>query len=83
MVGGGLQPNSCTADWLMIPCVKVADRVPIPTTCEDKICGGTLNAEVSSVDRTVSSNIRPFRLAFHTDSVEVRHIFNFLFLYLN
>lgn len=32
--------------------------------------GGAFNAEVSAVDRTVSSNIRPFRLAFHTDSVE-------------
>jgi hypothetical protein len=35
------------------------------------IClGGAFNAEVSSVDRTVASNIRPFRLHFHTDSVE-------------
>lgn len=32
--------------------------------------GGTFNAEVSNVERTISSNIRPFRLAFHTDSVE-------------
>lgn len=32
--------------------------------------GGTFNAEVSNVERTVSSFIRPFRLAFHTDSVE-------------
>jgi hypothetical protein len=32
--------------------------------------GGAFNAEVSAVDRTISSNIRPFRLAFHTDSVE-------------
>lgn len=34
------------------------------------IPGGAFNAEVSNMDRTVSSNIRPFRLAFHTDSVE-------------
>lgn len=48
----------------------ISDRVPIAMSCEDKICGGTFNAEVSSVERTVSSNVRPFRLAFHTDSVE-------------
>lgn len=126
MVGGGTQgtPNSCSNDWLMVPCAKVAgeqklitlllniinalsfnnelfnislftDRVPATMQCEDKICGkrfpcqtqltthcasanhnfhfnvgGAFNAEVSSVDRTVSSNIRPFRLVFHTDSVE-------------
>lgn len=72
MISGGTQgqPNSCQADWLMIPCAKVADRMPVPTACEDKICGGTFNAEISSIERTISSNIRPFRLAFHTDSVE-------------
>ncbi|CAO1362359.1 unnamed protein product [Diamesa serratosioi] len=72
MIGGGTQgqPNSCSADWLMIPCARVSDRVPVAMSCEDKICGGTFNAEVSSVERTVSSNVRPFRLAFHTDSVE-------------
>jgi hypothetical protein len=72
MVGGGTtgQPNSCPNDWLMIPCAKVADRNPPVMQCEDKICGGTFNAEVSSVERTVSSSIRPFRLAYHTDSTE-------------
>ncbi|XP_314314.2 uncharacterized protein LOC1275085 [Anopheles gambiae] len=72
MVGGGTQgsPNSCTNDWLMVPCAKIADRLPMASTCEDKICGGTFNAEVSSVERTVVSTIRPFRLAFHTDSIE-------------
>ncbi|CRL03175.1 CLUMA_CG016282, isoform A [Clunio marinus] len=72
MLGGGIQSqsNSCPNDWLMVPCAKVADRVPPAIQCEDKICGGTFNAEPSTTERTVSSNIRPFRLAFHTDSVE-------------
>ncbi|XP_039431094.2 uncharacterized protein LOC120414128 [Culex pipiens pallens] len=72
MVGGGTQgaPNSCMHDWLLIPCAKVADRMPTASTCEDKICGGVFNAEVSSVERTVVSTVRPFHLAFHTDSVE-------------
>lgn len=72
MVGGGAQgtPNSCANDWLLIGCARVADRLPVSPTCEDRICGGTFNAEVSSVERTVSSNIRPFRLAFHADSIE-------------
>lgn len=57
MVGSGTQgtPNSCTNDWLLIGCAKVTDRTPIPNTCEDRICGGTFNAEVSTVDRTVQS----------------------------
>ncbi|KAL1381512.1 hypothetical protein pipiens_013409 [Culex pipiens pipiens] len=72
MVGGGTQgaPNSCMHDWLLIPCAKVADRMPTASTCEDKICGGVFNAEISSVERTVVSTVRPFHLAFHTDSVE-------------
>ncbi|KAG4081151.1 hypothetical protein HA402_014599 [Bradysia odoriphaga] len=59
MVGSGTQgaPNSCTNDWLLIGCAKVTDRIPIPNTCEDRICGGTFNAEVSTVDRTVQSKI--------------------------
>lgn len=54
----------------MVPCAKVADRNPPIQACEDKICGGTFNAEVSSIERTVSSNVRPFRLFFHSDQVE-------------
>jgi len=41
-----------------------------PTPKKSIHIGGTFNAEVSNVERTISSNIRPFRLAFHTDSVE-------------
>lgn len=71
-VGSGTQgtQNSCASDWLMIPCARIADRQPISTTCEDKICGGTFNAEISSIERTIFTAIRPFRLAFHTDGVE-------------
>lgn len=59
MVGGGSQgtPNSCTADWLLIGCARVADRLPVSNTCEDRVCGGTFNAEVSSVERTVTSQL--------------------------
>lgn len=57
MVGGGSQgtPNSCSSDWLLIGCARVADRVPQAPTCEDRICGGTFNAEVTNVERTVTS----------------------------
>lgn len=57
MVGGGTQgaPNACVNDWLMIGCARVADRLPQTTTCEDRICGGTFNAEVSSVEKTLTS----------------------------
>lgn len=57
MVGGGTQgtPNSCINDWLLIGCARVADRLPQSNTCEDRICGGTFNAEVSSMSKTVTS----------------------------
>lgn len=57
MVGGGSQgtPNSCVNDWLLIGCARVADRLPPSNTCEDRICGGVFNAEVSSVEKTVIS----------------------------
>ncbi|XP_055315358.1 uncharacterized protein LOC129575574 isoform X2 [Sitodiplosis mosellana] len=72
MVGGGSQgtPNSCVNDWLLIGCARVADRLPPSNTCEDRICGGVFNAEISSMEKTVISSIRPFRLAFHSDAVE-------------
>lgn len=36
MVGGGSQgaPNTCTNDWLMLGCARVADRLPQATGCE-------------------------------------------------
>lgn len=57
MVGSGTQgaPNACVNDWLMIGCARVADRLPQTSTCEDRICGGTFNAEVSAVEKTVTS----------------------------
>jgi hypothetical protein len=61
MVGSGTQgqPNACPNDWLMVPCAKIADRLPQSSTCTDKICGGLFNAEVNSIERTVASTIRP------------------------
>lgn len=57
MVGGGSQgsPNACINDWLLIGCARVADRLPQSNICEDRICGGTFNAEISSMEKTVTS----------------------------
>lgn len=57
MVGGGSQgtPNACVNDWLLIGCARVADRLPPANTCEDRLCGGTFNAEVSTMDKTLTS----------------------------
>lgn len=44
-----------TSDWLLIGCARVADRLPPSNTCEDRLCGGTFNAEVSSTEKTVIS----------------------------
>lgn len=55
MVGAGSTPNTCNNDWLLIGCARVADRLPQATSCEDRLCGGTFNAEIDSVDKTVTS----------------------------
>lgn len=59
MVGSGSQgqSNTCTNDWLLIGCIRAADRVPAASACEDRVCGGTFNAEVSSLQRTVQSEL--------------------------
>lgn len=59
MVGSGSQgtPNSCTSDWLLIGCARVADKFPQSNICEDRICGGTFNAEIGAEDKTIISNI--------------------------
>lgn len=54
--GGSQTPNSCINDWLLIGCARVADKIPLPTTCEDRICGGVFSAEPGSIEKTVSSN---------------------------
>lgn len=59
MVGSGTQgqTNTCPSDWLLIGCIRVADRVPPANACEDRVCGGTFNAEVSTLQKTVQSNL--------------------------
>lgn len=56
MVGSGTAPNACINDWLLIGCARVADKIPLPTTCEDRVCGGTFSAEPGTVEKTVTSN---------------------------
>ncbi|XP_030373202.1 uncharacterized protein LOC115623132 [Scaptodrosophila lebanonensis] len=75
MVGGGggsfaSSPNACTNDWLMMGCIRSADRIPPLPGCEDRVCGGTFSAEAGMLAKTVQSSVRPFRLYFHTDGVE-------------
>lgn len=55
---------------------KIKADVPCFFSIVSISTGGTLNAEVSNVERTIVSNIRPFRLAFHTDSTESGDIDN-------
>ena len=54
---GGVGPNACNADWLIIPCASNVGRVNTGTasTCVDRICGGTFNSEVSVTPATVYS----------------------------
>lgn len=55
MVGATGSPNGCINDWLLIGCARVADRLPQSNICEDRLCGGTFNAEVSMMEKTVTS----------------------------
>ncbi|KAK2576364.1 hypothetical protein KPH14_005713 [Odynerus spinipes] len=63
---------ACQTDWLMIPCATNAGRPPsMMTTCVDRLCGGTFNAESQNLNSSsVISTVKPFRLIFHTDAVE-------------
>ncbi|VEN42972.1 unnamed protein product [Callosobruchus maculatus] len=63
--------NSCQADYLIIPMASNVGR-PITgaTTTVDRICGGVLSAEVSTLPSSVKTNVKPFDLWFHTDGVE-------------
>ncbi|KAJ9583664.1 hypothetical protein L9F63_021994, partial [Diploptera punctata] len=66
---GTLGPNSCNADWLIIPCATNVGRTGLPA-CIDRICGGTFNTEISTTPSTVISTVKPFRLTVHTNNVE-------------
>lgn len=57
MVGGGSggSQNGCNNDWVMIGCARVADKMQTNAACEDRICGGIFNAEVNTMERTVTS----------------------------
>lgn len=86
---------ACQTDWLMIPCASNLGRLPTAmTTCVDRICGGTFNADSQNLNSSsvVSAyflihtkrksyfcfynnnifvgTVKPFRLIFHTDSIE-------------
>ncbi|GLH14049.1 Uncharacterized protein GBIM_18481 [Gryllus bimaculatus] len=60
---------SCNNDWLGVPCASNVGRRNT-STCVDRICGGTLNADVSTVPSAIYSTVKPFRLSFHTDALE-------------
>lgn len=58
MVGSGSSgaPNSCRNDWLLIGCARVADKYPQSEVCEDRLCGGTFNADANVMeDKAVMS----------------------------
>ncbi|XP_069675740.1 uncharacterized protein [Periplaneta americana] len=66
---GTLGPNSCNADWIIIPCATNVGRTGLPA-CIDRICGGTFNTEISTTPSTIISTVKPFRLTVHTNNVE-------------
>lgn len=60
MVGGGggsgaavPTGSGCISDWLLIGCIRSADRIPPLPNCEDRVCGGTFSAEAGMLAKTV------------------------------
>jgi hypothetical protein len=72
---GTLGGNPCNADWLIIPCAANIGRTG-QSTCVDRICGGTLNAEISITPTSVISKDV-------THKTNVPWISNLLETYLN
>ncbi|KAK5642457.1 hypothetical protein RI129_008624 [Pyrocoelia pectoralis] len=64
--------STCQADFIVIPMTMNVGRPPGTTAVTaDRFCGGTLNTEANAmVSSTIRSNVKPFRLWFHTDNVE-------------
>ncbi|KAF5288249.1 hypothetical protein FQA39_LY04017 [Lamprigera yunnana] len=72
MVGSTGTANFCQNDYLIIPMASNAGRpATMPTMTVDRICGGTFNAEVNIAPSTVKTYVKPYRLWFHTDGVEM------------
>ncbi|CAG9864677.1 unnamed protein product [Phyllotreta striolata] len=71
MVGSTGNSNYCQSDYLIIP---MASNVGRPATglssSVDRICGGVLAADVTTMPTPVRSNVRPFHMYFHSDGVE-------------
>lgn len=61
MVGSGPTPNSCSADWVGIPCASNIGRplTDANANCVDRICGGTFSAEISMMSSPVMSKYIP------------------------
>ncbi|XP_018325682.1 uncharacterized protein LOC108737362 [Agrilus planipennis] len=63
--------NFCRSDFLVVPLASNIGRTTTEQSSTiDRICGGILAADVTRIPSTIRSNVRPFRLYFHTDSVE-------------
>ncbi|XP_025423759.1 uncharacterized protein LOC112693075 [Sipha flava] len=70
---GSVGSSPCNSDYLIIPCVssKQGPVTSVTNTCVDRLCGGTLNTDYTTIPNTLISSVRPFRLSFHTNSVEM------------
>lgn len=53
---GSVGGNACNMDWLIIPCVTNVGKLNNgQSTCVDRLCGGTLNADISTIPATIYS----------------------------
>ncbi|XP_050422761.1 uncharacterized protein LOC126834697 [Adelges cooleyi] len=70
---GSVGSSPCNSDYLVIPCVS-NKQGPVASgmnTCVDRLCGGTLSTDYTTIPTAIISNVRPFRLSFHTNGVEM------------
>lgn len=54
---GSVGSSPCNSDYLIIPCVS-SKQGPVASgmnTCVDRLCGGTLNTDYSTIPTTVMS----------------------------
>ena len=53
---GSVGGNACNMDWLIIPCASNVGKLSGgQSTCVDRLCGGTLNSDVSTIPATIYS----------------------------
>lgn len=72
----------CQTDWLMIPCaINVGKSPSMSTTCVDRLCGGTFNADNQNLNS--SSVISKYSHYLHHNPFQQKVFFFILYMFNN